>query len=415
MADVSVVNDTNALSAYATFVATYNSQFSSQSYAVSIQNTLSTFWSANHAAAIDYSSGGYFSPTFVGNTIIYDFDNWEVICTGTIGASFSSINDLKIADKLTGNVWDIQGTLNYSGWPWLSDLTSGSITNASIKIDGADQNIVTSVIGNLTYSGGSFSGAITTIDAGIFNDAATLAYAGADTGYISVYTSPDSTTASGVLESGSLGFFVNGVMTDATSYSNANFPISQSPSQLLQGNDDVVLSGALGSTFHAGAGNDSVLGSSGNDNIFGEGGNDTLDGGSGNDLLKGGSDTDTAVFSGAWVNYAISGSTTLTIIDTRDGSPDGTDTVSEVENFTFTNGNFSAAQIVNDAPTDIALSASTVPENAANNTVIGSLTRTDADTALGDTATFTLVDNAGGRFAISGCQSRGRQWTPARP
>ena len=125
MADVSVVNTTNALSDYATFVATYNSQFSSRSYAVSIQNTLSTFWGADNAATIDFTSGGFSSATLVGNTITYEFDRWEVSSTGTIGASFSSINDLKITDKLTGDVWDIQGTLNFSGWPWLNDLRVG--------------------------------------------------------------------------------------------------------------------------------------------------------------------------------------------------------------------------------------------------------------------------------------------------
>ena len=40
-----------------------------------------------------------------------------------------------------------------------------------------------------------------------------------------------------------------------------------------------------------------------------------------------------------------------------------------------------------------------VAENAANNTVVGSVNRVDAD--WGDNATYTLVDNAGGRFAIA--------------
>jgi len=55
---------------------------------------------------------------------------------------------------------------------------------------------------------------------------------------------------------------------------------------------------------------------------------------------------------------------------------------------------------VDEAPTNIALSGDTVVENSANGTVIGALTETDPDTS--DTAAFTLVDDAGGRFAISG-------------
>ncbi len=52
------------------------------------------------------------------------------------------------------------------------------------------------------------------------------------------------------------------------------------------------------------------------------------------------------------------------------------------------------------APTNVALSANTVLENSANNTVVGTLTTTDPD--VGDTHTYTLTNNAGGRFGISG-------------
>ena len=54
----------------------------------------------------------------------------------------------------------------------------------------------------------------------------------------------------------------------------------------------------------------------------------------------------------------------------------------------------------NDAPTDLALSANTVAENSANGTVVGQLSAVDPDAS--DTATYTLVDDAGGRFAIDG-------------
>ena len=54
---------------------------------------------------------------------------------------------------------------------------------------------------------------------------------------------------------------------------------------------------------------------------------------------------------------------------------------------------------VNDAPTDLSLSASTVAENAANGTVVGTVTGSDVD--AGDTKSYTLTNNAGGRFAIN--------------
>ena len=52
----------------------------------------------------------------------------------------------------------------------------------------------------------------------------------------------------------------------------------------------------------------------------------------------------------------------------------------------------------NPAPTDIGLSGTTIAETSANGAVVGSLSATDP----GDTATFTLLDSAGGLFAISG-------------
>jgi VCBS repeat-containing protein len=54
---------------------------------------------------------------------------------------------------------------------------------------------------------------------------------------------------------------------------------------------------------------------------------------------------------------------------------------------------------VNDAPTDLSLSANTVEENAANGTLVGIVTGTDPDT--GDTQTYSLTNTAGGRFAIN--------------
>ena len=54
----------------------------------------------------------------------------------------------------------------------------------------------------------------------------------------------------------------------------------------------------------------------------------------------------------------------------------------------------------NHAPTNVALSASSVKENSAAGTVVGTLSVTDPD--AGDTETLTLINDAGGRFALSG-------------
>jgi putative methionine-R-sulfoxide reductase with GAF domain len=56
----------------------------------------------------------------------------------------------------------------------------------------------------------------------------------------------------------------------------------------------------------------------------------------------------------------------------------------------------------NDAPTHIALDGATVAENAGPGTRVGTLSSTDPD--AGDTASYSLVDSAGGRFKIAGTQ-----------
>jgi VCBS repeat-containing protein len=56
------------------------------------------------------------------------------------------------------------------------------------------------------------------------------------------------------------------------------------------------------------------------------------------------------------------------------------------------------AAVVNQAPTDLALSANTVAENATSGTVVGTISATDPD--AGDTKTYSLTDTAGDRFAI---------------
>ncbi len=138
-------------------------------------------------------------------------------------------------------------------------------------------------------------------------------------------------------------------------------------------------------TITTGSGGDNLTTGAGDDVIRGNGGNDTIDGGGGSN--------DRAVYSGAWTNYTITSlGGIFTIADTRGGSPDGTDTVKNVENFTFSNGTFTAAQILNHAPSAVQLDGSTIAETAGTGALVGMLSRTDADAALGDTATYSMVD-----------------------
>ncbi len=158
---------------------------------------------------------------------------------------------------------------------------------------------------------------------------------------------------------------------------------------------------------------DSLLGSAAANTLNGGGGSDTLTGGAGSDTLDGGAGTDLAVFSGAWVNYQISEGPagTFTLVDTRAGSPDGTDVVSAVEKFQFANGTFTAAQLLNDAPlgvNDTNAADAVVEAGGTGNAVAGDPTATgnvltndsDADTPLGDTQRVTAAGVAGGTLSV---------------
>jgi VCBS repeat-containing protein len=95
-----------------------------------------------------------------------------------------------------------------------------------------------------------------------------------------------------------------------------------------------------------------------------------------------------------------SGGQTILQIDVNgDGVLDGSDMQILLSNLTgpLNNANF---VVPNQAPTDIVLSSATVAENSAAGTVVGTLSSIDPD--AGDTASFTLTNDAGGRFALSG-------------
>ena len=77
-------------------------------------------------------------------------------------------------------------------------------------------------------------------------------------------------------------------------------------------------------------------------------------GGGGDDAIDGGADNDTVTYTGLRSDYTITDNAGVyTIVDNRPGSPDGTDTVTGVENFQFADGTVSSALLINEAPTDI--------------------------------------------------------------
>jgi serralysin len=82
---------------------------------------------------------------------------------------------------------------------------------------------------------------------------------------------------------------------------------------------------------------ENATGGSGSDILAGNYGANALTGGRGNDQLDGAPGVDTAVYSGARANYNVTSNAdgSWTVVDTRAGSPDGTDTLLNMELLQF--------------------------------------------------------------------------------
>ncbi len=102
---------------------------------------------------------------------------------------------------------------------------------------------------------------------------------------------------------------------------------------------------------------------------------------------------------GNLVSFQHDGSETLAAsfsVSVEDGNEDASTPVAQTFNLTVTP--------VNDAPTSLGLGSDTVAEFAVNGTVVGTLSATDPD--VGDVLTFSLGNDAGGRFVIVGNELR---------
>lgn len=171
--------------------------------------------------------------------------------------------------------------------------------------------------------------------------------------------------------------------------------------KLNGGSGDDQLYGRAGKDqLYGGSGNDLLDGGTGNDYVSGDAGNDTIIASAGNDTIDGGDDVDTLVLSGLKSDYAlaINADGSLTLTDQRAGSPDGSDTIRNVEYYQFADGTFTASQL-NSPPVITSYNgAATVSLTANENatTSVGTIQATDPD--AGQTLRYAI---AGGADAAS--------------
>jgi Ca2+-binding RTX toxin-like protein len=209
--------------------------------------------------------------------------------------------------------------------------------------------------------------------------------------------------------------------------------------------DDHLKGGEGNDCLHGRAGHDRLDGGAGHDRLFGGRGDDQLSGGAGNDWLFGGRGDDQLTGgAGKDVLFGRSGDDTFTYrsgdgIDYFDGGCQGTDVIrlesvgdgwklelsrgrvvsKDAGKICLSKGAAGKIKLAdgsvivfkdverietvrevppNQAPSIQGISAATVVENAPDGSVVATILASDPD--AGDTLTYALTDDAGGRFAI---------------
>ncbi len=149
---------------------------------------------------------------------------------------------------------------------------------------------------------------------------------------------------------------------------------------------------------------ENAIGGSGADILTGNQSNNVLTGGAGNDILNGYTGTDTAAYSGASTNYRwIQNSDgTWTVSDLRSGTPDGVDTLKNIDKLQFTDtvvtltGTVSATAntnpVITSAPSSVSVTewtdGSTNETNNVAHKASGTMTFWDPDLSDAHVASF---------------------------
>ncbi|MBD2748202.1 hypothetical protein IC232_16005 [Microvirga sp. BT688] len=149
--------------------------------------------------------------------------------------------------------------------------------------------------------------------------------------------------------------------------------------------------------LEGGSSADHFIGNDADNRLQGGGGNNTLEGGKGNDTLTGGSGETMAVFSGRSSDYdrVKNADGTFTITHARGTQADGTDTLKDLRLVKFSD---TTIALTNANPTDIFLSGTSVSEDKAVGSVLGTPRGTDPND---DDLTFSLSSNPNGIFGLN--------------
>jgi len=163
-------------------------------------------------------------------------------------------------------------------------------------------------------------------------------------------------------------------------------------SLLYNGDLRSLIENAIGSSA-----SDLLIGNVANNVLDGGAGNDRLIGDAGNDILKGGADSDTAVFTGARSQYQVTqlADGSLSVVDLRSGSPDGSDIAWNVEQFEFSDKKYTIADVLADPGPPL-------PETPVTPTAGLTLTGTSANNTLNGAALNDIISGLAGADTLYG-------------
>ncbi len=114
--------------------------------------------------------------------------------------------------------------------------------------------------------------------------------------------------------------------------------------------NDTIYGGTGNDEIYGGANNDVIHGDEDDDMLYGNEGDDIVYGGSGNDYIDGGADNDTMYLTGNFADYTISLAGSVYTFVHNSGGIDGTDTVTNIENFIFADGTYVEADLISTPP-----------------------------------------------------------------
>lgn len=145
------------------------------------------------------------------------------------------------------------------------------------------------------------------------------------------------------------------------------------------GGNDLLIGGAGDDAIYAGFGNDQIDGGLDNDTLFGNDGDDRITGGGGNDTVNGGAGTDTAMFVGNvdQYGYTLNLDGSVSVVDQRSASPDGTDTLTDIERLGLGDGERDLVLGTSGADSIAAAAANAIVLAGAGDDVVSATTAPD--------------------------------------